>query len=123
VTQTVTPILRIFDIAKTREFYLDYLGFAWDWEHRFDDNAPLYAQISRDGLVLHLTEHHGDCCPGTAFRILLPDIAAFHAEISAKNYRYARPGLETVPWGEKQVRIQDPFHNRLVFWMPDPAAG
>ena len=30
-----TPILRIFDIAKAREFYLDFLGFAVDWEHRF----------------------------------------------------------------------------------------
>jgi hypothetical protein len=27
------PILRIFDIAKALEFYLDYLGFKVDWEH------------------------------------------------------------------------------------------
>lgn len=31
----------MFDIAKTREFYLDYLGFTVDFEHRFHDNAPL----------------------------------------------------------------------------------
>jgi Glyoxalase superfamily protein len=36
------PILRIFDIVKAREFYVDYLGFAIDWEHRFSADAPLY---------------------------------------------------------------------------------
>ena len=37
----ITPILRIFDIAKADEFYLGFLGFSLDWEHRFDDDAPL----------------------------------------------------------------------------------
>jgi catechol 2,3-dioxygenase-like lactoylglutathione lyase family enzyme len=27
-----TPILRIFDVAKAREFYVDRLGFQVDWE-------------------------------------------------------------------------------------------
>ena len=35
----ITLILRIFDVAKADEFYLGYLGFAVDWDHRFDDNA------------------------------------------------------------------------------------
>ncbi len=34
----VVPILLIFDIDKVREFYVNYLGFAIDWEHRF--SAP-----------------------------------------------------------------------------------
>jgi len=37
----VIPILRIFDVAKADEFYLGFLGFSVDWEHRFDSNAPL----------------------------------------------------------------------------------
>ena len=45
--QSVVPILRIFSVEKAREFYVDFLGFTWDWEHRFDDDAPLYAQVSR----------------------------------------------------------------------------
>jgi hypothetical protein len=28
-----TPILRIFDEAKARELYVDFLGFTIDWEH------------------------------------------------------------------------------------------
>jgi hypothetical protein len=66
--QQVIPILRIFDVAKADEFYLGFLGFGRDWDHRFDDNAPLYRQISRNGLVLHLSEHHGDGSPGARLR-------------------------------------------------------
>nr|WP_314076245.1 glyoxalase superfamily protein [uncultured Roseococcus sp.] len=119
MTQTVTPILRIFDVPKAREFYLDFLGFAWDWEHRFSENAPLYAQVSLGGAVLHLSEHHGDASPGAAVRIQVPDAAALQQELLAKNHRFARPGLEKAPWGEQSVTVTDPFHNRLVFFTPD----
>lgn len=64
IQQTI-PLLRIFDVAKAKEFYAAFLGFTIDWEHRFDDAAPVCMQVSRAGLVLHLTEHHGDCCPGS----------------------------------------------------------
>src|ERR1041384_6756 len=53
--ESVVPILRIFDIAKADEFCRGYLGFKIDWDHRFDDNAPLDRQVSRGGLVLHLS--------------------------------------------------------------------
>ena len=56
----VIPVLRIFDLAKAKEFYLDWLGFTIDWEHRFTKNFPLYMQISLEDIVLHLTEHYGD---------------------------------------------------------------
>lgn len=69
--QQVIPILRIFDIPKADEFYLGFLGFGVDWDHRFDDNAPLYRQISRNGLVLHLSEHHGDGSPGAQVRVMM----------------------------------------------------
>ena len=32
----LTPILRIFDVAKAKEFYLDFLGFTLDWQHSFE---------------------------------------------------------------------------------------
>lgn len=111
----VIPILRIFDVAKAREFYVGFLGFTWDWEHRFDDNAPVYAQISRAGVVLHLTEHHGDGAPGAAMMIQTKGIADLHRELTEKNYRYARPGLEDQPWGARTVTVTDPFANKLTF--------
>ncbi|WP_288380878.1 glyoxalase superfamily protein [uncultured Massilia sp.] len=111
----VTPILRIFDEAKAREFYVDFLGFQVDWEHRFEPGLPLYLQVSRDSCVLHLSEHHGDCCPGAGMRIQVGDIDAYHAELTAKQYGYARPGIGDTPWGSRDMSIADPFGNRLTF--------
>jgi catechol 2,3-dioxygenase-like lactoylglutathione lyase family enzyme len=109
------PILRIFDEAKAREFYVDFLGFKVDWEHRFEPALPLYLQISRDGCVLHLSEHHGDGAPGIALRIFTSDLDVFHRELTAKAYKYGRPGIEDTPWGSRDMSIRDPFGNRLTF--------
>ena len=65
----ITPILRSFDEAKAREFFVDFLGFTVDWEHRFEPSLPLYMQVSKDDCIIHLSEHHGDCSPGAAIRI------------------------------------------------------
>ncbi len=67
------PILRIFSADKAKEFYVDFLGFTIDWEHRFSDNHPLYMQASLGDLVLHLSEHHGDACPGAAVRMIFDE--------------------------------------------------
>jgi hypothetical protein len=80
--QQVIPVLRIFDVPKADEFYLGFLGFGVDWEHRFDDNAPLYRQISRTGLVLHLSEHHGDGSPGVQLRVMMQGVREFNREIN-----------------------------------------
>ncbi|HTN77649.1 MAG TPA: glyoxalase superfamily protein [Pirellulaceae bacterium] len=114
----LTPILRIFDETKAKEFYVGFLGFAVDWEHRFEPGMPLYMQVSREGCVLHLSEHHGDCSPGAAMRIEVSDIDALHAELAAKNYKYGRPGIENTPWGTRDMSVHDPFSNRLTFTAP-----
>ena len=109
------PILRIFDEAKAREFYLGFLGMTVDWEHRFEDATPIYMQVSLGPLKLHLTEHHGDCCPGSTVYVQTTGLADFHREITAKGYKYNRPGIEDAPWGEKIMEVNDPFGNRLRF--------
>src|SRR5690606_39115192 len=53
------PILRIFDEPKAREFYLEFLGFTVEFEHRFEANLPLYMGVRRSELRLHLSAHHG----------------------------------------------------------------
>lgn len=119
----VVPILRIFDEAKAREFYVGFLGLTVDWEHRFEPNAPIYAQVSRGKLVLHLSEHHGDGTPGTVIYVRMAGIAAFHAELIAKNYRNNRPGLEDQPWGMREMTVNDPFGNVIRFGEEIPGTG
>jgi len=115
----VVPILRIFSPEKAREFYVDFLGFGIDWEHRFDATAPVYMQISRDGIILHLSEHHGDGSPGATVFIWMRGIEAYHRELSARDYPYCRPDLEAAPWDARLMQVADPFGNRLRFSEPN----
>jgi uncharacterized glyoxalase superfamily protein PhnB len=110
-----TPILRIFDEIKAVEFYVDFLGFKIDWQHRFEPNFPLYLQVSRGECVLHLSEHHGDSTPGSALRIETDELEAFQQQLLVKEYKFAYPQIQAMPWGSQDMTISDPFGNRLVF--------
>jgi uncharacterized glyoxalase superfamily protein PhnB len=112
--QQCSPILRIFDETKAREFYCGFLGFQVSFEHRFEPNLPLYMGIERAGLHLHLSEHHGDASPGSTVFVQMIGIRDFHRELSEKQYPYGRPSLEDLPWG-KQLEVNDPFGNRIRF--------
>ena len=111
----VVPILRIFSLDKAKEFYVGFLGFTVDWEHRFEDVSPVYIQVSRGGIILHLSEHHGDATPGSAIRIEMTGLDEYHAELTAKKYSYMRPGIEEQPWGERSMTVIDPFRSKLIF--------
>lgn len=110
------PILRIFDEEKAKEFYLTFLEFGVDWEHRFEEDLPLYMQISYGNCVLHLSEHFGDSTPGSSIRIEVENIQLLHSKLLGKKYKYTRPGLETTDWNTIEVRIGDPFGNKIVFY-------
>lgn len=112
-TNEVIPVFRIFDVAKAKEFYVGYMGFSIDWEHRFDNHAPLYMQVTRGALTLHLTEHYGDCCPGATVFVRVSGLDDLHAELHSRNYRYLRPGIEAIPGIGRTMEITDPFGNRL----------
>lgn len=109
------PVLRIFDEDVARAFYVEFLGFTVDWEHRFGDNFPLYCQVSKDDCLLHLSGHHGDACPGAAVVVSIEGVHEYNAALLAKDYKHAKPGLEETEWGTRQMSIQDPFGNRLTF--------
>lgn len=115
--QTPVPILRSFDEAKAREFYLDFLGFEVLFEHRFGPDTPLYLGIKRGDCELHLSEHFGDAAPGARLRIRVRHLADFASGLGQKSYSHARPGAPCpTPWGHMELTIADPFGNRLTFW-------
>ncbi|MDX1964641.1 MAG: glyoxalase superfamily protein [Pirellulales bacterium] len=109
------PILRIFDEARALAFYRDWLGFTVDWVHRFEPTLPAYMQISWAGCTLHLTEHHGDCCPGSTVFLRVSGLREYHAELLAKNYPHLRPGIEQTFHNSLCMELIDPFGNRLRF--------
>ena len=116
--KTVVPVLRIFDLARARDFYLGYLGLSVDWEHRFDGEGPVYVQVSRGDLVLHLSEHHGDGTPGHVVYIAATGVRELQQELQAKDYPYLNPGIGPSPGEEGDgacMTLLDPFGNMLRF--------
>lgn len=109
------PIMRIFDEEKAKEFYLGFLGMNLDWEHRFEADSPIYMQVSRDNLVFHLSEHSGDCTPGSKVFVNISEFDKFHEEITSKGYKYNRPEIAVAPWGDRVLEVVDPFSNKVLF--------
>ncbi len=112
------PIFRIYSLEKAREFYVDFLGFKVDWEHRFEADAPVFMQVSRDGLAFFLSEHHGDGTPGSVAFVSVSGIRELHRELNDKKYRHNRPGLQEQEWGMTELTVIDPFNNRITFGEP-----
>lgn len=108
------PIFRIFDEEKARDFYLGWLGMQMDFEHRFHAGAPLYCQVSRGALKLHLSEHSGDASPGATALVYMTGVVAWRKELIDRPYKYNRPGLEDQPWG-LECTVIDPFRNQIRF--------
>jgi hypothetical protein len=118
MNQAIIPILRIFDLGKAKEFYCDFLEWKIDWSHTFGDNFPVYLQISKGPSVLHLSEHYGDVCPGSAIKIKVENIEGIALRLKEKNYKYSKPSAEVMPWKTKEMWIHDPFGNKLMFFEP-----
>ncbi|WP_286740022.1 glyoxalase superfamily protein, partial [Acinetobacter sp. UBA1496] len=36
-------------------------------------------------------------------------------ELNQKNYKFAKPGIQDMPWGSKNMSIADPFGNNITF--------
>ncbi len=119
-TRTI-PILRMFDEVMTRAFYVDFLEFEVVFEHRFDPAAPLYMGVRKGACDLNLSGHFGDGSPGAAVRIETVGLDEYAALLRGKQYKYARPGEpQDQEWGCRELAIQDPSGNRLIFYVNLP---
>jgi catechol 2,3-dioxygenase-like lactoylglutathione lyase family enzyme len=113
----VIPVLRTFPGPEALRFYVDFLGFVVDWEHRFEAGLPIYRQVSYEGAVLHLSEHHEDATPGSAVRIRVADVAGLQQRLHDSDVYPLRIGLSQESWGS-DLDVPDPFGNHLIFTTP-----
>jgi hypothetical protein len=115
------PILRMFDEALAKQFYVEFLEFEITFEHRFDPGAPLYMGVRKDACELNLSGHFGDGTPGSAVRIETTDLDDYARRLGAKQYRYARPGAPIdQTWGCRELMLTDPSGNKLTFYTDLP---
>jgi ribosomal-protein-alanine N-acetyltransferase len=110
----VIPILRMYDVAATLRFYCEYLGCTLDWQDGEGD-GPVYLQVSRGALVLHLSSHVDDGTPGTAVLIETQGVEELHTDLHGRDYPFLNPGIE--PHGRgREMTLIDPASNRLRFF-------
>jgi catechol 2,3-dioxygenase-like lactoylglutathione lyase family enzyme len=103
VSEKVVPILRVEDAERAVRWY-ERLGFAKDWEHRFEPGFPALVSVSRGQMTLFLSEHTGDARPDTLVYVWVDDVDAVAAEFDVT--------VEQQPWA-REVELRDPDGNRL----------
>ena len=90
-------IIRIFDEGKAKGFNLGFHGLKLDWGRRFELDFPIYMQASRENRVFHLSEHSGECVPGSKVFVNINELYNLHEEVISKGYKYNKPVITTAP--------------------------
>ena len=107
------PILRAADARRSARFYCDVLGFTKDWEHRVRDGFPLYVQVSRGPIRLHLSEHE-DGGQSTNLCIGVRDVDQVYAEFTGRGLATEGPPQDQ-SYGVRSFGFKDPDGHHLVF--------
>ena len=102
------------DYWQALDFYLDYLGFKMDWEHRFGEDEPVYMQISKNRMKLHLTENER-FQTGNIIYVDTRGLKSFHRQLLRRDPKRTPIEIMETKWGTLQVEIEDPFGNLLRF--------
>jgi catechol 2,3-dioxygenase-like lactoylglutathione lyase family enzyme len=102
------PILRVADAAEAVAWYRR-LGFAQEWEHRFEPGMPAFVSVARGRARLFLSEHRGDARPDTLVYLRLDDVDTIADEFGMT--------VEVAPWG-REIELRDPDGNRLRVGTP-----
>jgi uncharacterized glyoxalase superfamily protein PhnB len=108
------PTFRILDYKKAMDFYIQGLGFNIDWEHRFGPTEPVYMQISRNGLTLHLSENKR-FQTGVIILVESKELNQLYSELNNQERKIELSKPEKTNWQTIQMEIEDPFGNLLRF--------
>ena len=118
------PVLRMLDEAKSKAFYLDFLGYETDWEHRFrpdSADSPLYMQIRQGDSVIHLNGHADENAPTAEVRIPVVKLEEYCQWLGEKCKGNEKPVTVDPRYKGKNtdLNLQDPAGNMLGFWLAD----
>jgi len=111
----VIPTLRVAKLAASRDFYVRALGFRLDWENA-DERGERFAQLSREGLLLYLSERAEDGVGRGLVHLYVPSVDAWHAELFERGVDAPLP--QDRPWGNREFRVVDPDGNQLCVCTP-----
>jgi hypothetical protein len=106
--EEVIPILHVEDAAAAVAWYAR-LGFAKQWEHRFEPELPAFVEVARGGVRLFLSEHKGDARPDTLVYLRVRDVEAIASEFAVQ--------AKDAPWA-REIELRDPDGNRVRIGRP-----
>ncbi|CAN5804653.1 hypothetical protein BH09PSE5_BH09PSE5_46190 [soil metagenome] len=86
------PFLHIDDYEKAKAYQAGWLGFEIDWEFRHEPSLPVYMQVSRDGMCLHVSEHRGGNAGPATSHIEVDDLDGWVFEMKPRD-----PSFRAVP--------------------------
>jgi len=114
------PVLLITSLALAKEFYVDFLGFKFDWGNDEPQAGRAYAQVSRDGVQLHLAEDSEGGRPAALLFRDMTGLTALHRELVAHKGKFAPTEIRFTQWDSREFVVTDPFGNQLRFWENNP---
>ena len=121
-TGSLIPVLRMSEEAAAKAFYVNFLGFEIEWEHRFEDSpeSPLYMQIRLGQAVIQLNGHAKPDTPPAEVRTLDRSVQAFCNHLRSIESKFPKPSVVDPRYSGKNtdMNLIDPFENYLVFWEP-----
>ena len=109
----IIPTFRVSDARAAERFYCEILGFRTSWEHDPGDGYPVFIEVARDSVAIHLSEHDGDGPEGVSIYVNVADARALHAEVTGKGASASAP--EAMPWGDVVFEVTDPDGNVMRF--------
>ncbi len=114
ILQSVLPKLPMRDMALTRSFYRDTLGFRVLGE--YDRN---YLMVGRDEVEIHLfllPGLHAEANYGMCYIRLKDKIEELYHRLGLAGVIFTSLGhLERKPWGQWEFSVIDPDHNLITF--------
>jgi predicted enzyme related to lactoylglutathione lyase len=106
--ECVVPILNVKNFAVSMDYYVNKLGFTkkWDW-----GTPPTFGCVVRGKVEIFLCEG-GQGQAGAWMSIFMDDADALHEEYK-KSGAIIRQPPTNMPWGVREMNVQDPDGHRL----------
>jgi len=109
----INPKLPMRDQARTKEFYIDQLGF-----QQFGNDYEDYLMVQKDNVQIHFFEFK-ELDPKENYGqvyIRTTDIDKLYQSIVDKKISIHPAGdLQTKPWRQREFSLLDPDNNLLTF--------
>jgi hypothetical protein len=109
------PVVEVSNYEDATGFYVDMLGFEIMWVWRHAPESMAYLQIGKEDLVIRLKEVD-KVVPGEVY-FTVGSVDDINDLIISKGFQKSGRVVEK-PWKMRELKVTDPFENRLIFGSP-----